>query len=156
MSYVDDILMKDEQVVAKAKVTKLVLIGAWIKGILLFWLLFIPTIRAIKLTIIISKIELALTNQRLVGRVGVVGRQIMDSKLDKVQTVQIRETFWGRIFGYANIAVSTAGTGGSEYIYLGIARATEFKQKIMSQIDEYDEYKVRKQAEALAGAINKQ
>lgn len=29
-------------------------------------------------------------------------------------------------------------------------------KKIMTQIDEYDEYKVRKQAEALAGAINKQ
>ena len=43
--------------------------------------------QAIILTIIVTKIELALTNQRLVGRVGVVSRQIMDSKLDKVQTV---------------------------------------------------------------------
>ena len=153
MSYVDGVLQRDEKVVEKAKVTKLVLVGAWIKGILLCWLLFIPTIRAIKLTIVISKIELALTNQRLVGRVGVVGRQIMDSKLDKVQTVQIQETFWGRIFKYANIKVSTAGTGGNEYVYLGIARANEFKQKIMNQIDEYEDYKVKKQAEALAGAM---
>ncbi len=111
MSYVDGILQKDEEVVAKAKVTKLVLIGVWLKGILLCWLFLIPTITAIKQTIAVSKIELALTNQRLVGRVGAVGRKIMDSKLDKVQTVQIRETFWGRIFGYANISVSTAGTG---------------------------------------------
>ncbi len=153
MSYVDEILQKDEEVVAKAKVTKLSLIGVWVKGVLLCWLFLIPTIKAIKQTIVVSKIELALTNQRLVGRVGVVGRQIMDSKLDKVQTVQIRETFWGRIFGYANIAVSTAGTGGSEYVYIGIARAQEFKQKIMSQIDEYEEFKVRKQAEALASAM---
>lgn len=153
MSYVDGILQKGEEVVVKAKVTKVVLIGAWIKGILLCWLLFIPTIKAIKLTITISKIELALTNQRLVGRVGVIGRKIMDSKLDKVQTVQIRETFWGRVFGFANIAVSTAGTGGSEYVYFGIARAQEFKQKIMSQIDEYEEFKIKKQVEALAGAM---
>lgn len=113
MSYVDGILQKDEEVVAKAKVTKLVLIGVWLKGILLCWLFLIPTITAIVQTIAISKIELALTNQRLVGRVGVIRRQIMDSKLDKIQTVQIRETFWERIFGFANISVSTAGTGVS-------------------------------------------
>lgn len=153
MSYVDGILQKDEEVVAKAKVTKLVLIGAWIKGILLCCLFFIPTIKAIVLTIVVSKIELALTNQRLVGRVGVIRRQIMDSKLDKIQTVQIRETFWGRIFGFANIAVSTAGTAKNEYVYFAIARAQEFKQKIMSQIDEYEDFKVKKQAEALAGAM---
>lgn len=111
MSYVDGILQKDGEVIAKAKVTKLVLIGVWLKGILLCWLFLIPTITAIMQTIAISKIELALTNQRLVGRVGVIRRQIMDSKLDKIQTVQIRETFWERIFGFANISVSTAGTG---------------------------------------------
>ena len=77
----------------------------------------------------------------------------MDSKLDKIQTVQIRETFWGRIFGFANVTVSTAGTGENEYAYFGIARAQEFKQKIMSQIDEYEDFKVKKQAEALAGAM---
>ncbi len=150
MSYVDGILQRDEQVVEKAKVTKLVLVGAWIKGILLMWLLFIPTIKAIKLTVSVSKIELALTTQRLVGKVGVVARQAMDAKLDKVQTVKIEETFWGRIFGYATVVVTTAG---SDYIFQAIARANDFKKKVMNQIDEYEEYKVKKQAEALAGAM---
>ena len=150
MSYVDGILQRDEQVVEKAKVTKLVLVGAWIKGILLCWLLFIPTIKAIKLTVSVSKIELALTTQRLVGKVGVVARQAMDAKLDKVQTVKIEETFWGRIFGYATVVVTTAG---SDYIFQAIAHANEFKKKVMNQIDEYEEYKVKKQAEALAGAM---
>ena len=150
MSYVDGILQRDEQVVEKAKVTKLVLVGAWIKGILLIWLLFIPTIKAIKLTIAVSKIELALTTQRLVGKVGIVARQSMDAKLDKVQTVKIEETFWGRIFGYATVVVTTAG---ADYAFRAIAHANEFKKKIMSQIDEYEDYKVKKQAQALAGAM---
>lgn len=152
MSYVDSVLQRNESVVEKAKVTKLVLVGAWIKGILLMWLLFIPTIKAIKLTIAVSKIELALTTQRLVGKVGIVARQAMDAKLDKVQTVKIAETFWGRIFGYATVVVTTAG---SDYAFQAIAHANEFKSKIMNQIDEYEEYKVKKQAEALAGAMNK-
>ena len=152
MSYVDSVLLKNESVVEKAKVTKLVLVGAWIKGILLCWLLLIPTIKAIKLTIAVSKIELALTTQRLVGKVGIVSRQAMDTKLDKVQTVKIAETFWGRIFGYGTIIVTTAG---SDYTFQAITHANEFKSKIMNQIDEYEEYKVKKQAEALAGAMNK-
>lgn len=150
MSYVDGILQRDEKVVEKAKVTKLVLVGAWIKGILLMWLLFIPTIKAIKLTISVSKIELALTTQRLVGKVGIVARQAMDAKLDKVQTVKIEETFWGRIFGYATVVVTTSG---SNYAFQAIVHANEFKNKIMNEIDEYEDYKVKKQAQALAGAM---
>ena len=150
MSYVDDILQRNERLVEKAKVTKLILVGAWIKGILLCWLLFIPTIKAIILTIAVSKIELALTDQRLVGKVGIVARQAMDAKLDKVQTVKIAETFWGRIFGYATVIVTTAG---ADYAFQAIAHANEFKSKIMNQIDEYENLKVQKQAQALANVM---
>lgn len=152
MSYVDGLLMRDEAVVQKAKVTNLVLVGAWIKGIFLCWLLFIPTIKAIKFTIQVKKIELALTNQRVVGRVGVVARQAMDAKLDKIQTVKIEETFWGRIFKFATVTVTTAG---ADYVFYGIAKANDFKQAIMNQIDEYDDFKVNKQAQAIAGAMKK-
>ena len=150
MAYVDGVLVRGEEVVAIAKITKLVLIGAWIKGILLFWLLFIPTIKAIKTTIAVNKTELALTNQRLVGRKGIVARDLMDSKLDKVQTVRVEETFWGRIFKYANLVINTAG---GTFMFLGIARANEFKQKVMNQIDEYEDLKNNKRANALAGAM---
>ncbi len=155
MSYVDTILTKDEVVIEKAKVTKTVLIGPWIIGILFCWLFFIPTIKAIILTIRVSKIELALTNQRIVGSVGVVARSAMDAKLDKVQTVRVSETFWGRIFNYATVAITTAGTGGNDYLFIGIARANDFKQKVNNQIDVYEEAKVQKQAQALANAMNK-
>ena len=150
MSYVDGVLGRGEEVIARAKVTKLVLVGAWIKGILLFWLLLIPTIKAIITTIAVNKTELSLTNQRLVGRKGIVARDIMDTKLDKVQTVSVNETFWGRIFKYANVSVTTAG---GTFYFLGIARANDFKKKVMNQIDEYEDLKNNKKAQALAGAM---
>lgn len=152
MSYVDGILVKDEVVLEKAKITKLYLVGAWIKGFFLCWLLFIPTIKAIKKTIVFRKMELALTNQRLVGRTGVVSREVMDVKLDKVSTVRIKESFWGRIFKFADIVVST---GGEDMEFLGIKNANVFKNKVMNAIEEYENYKINKQAQALAGAINK-
>ena len=152
MSYVDNILVRGEVIKEKAKVTKLLLVGAWIKGILLCWLLFIPTIKAIKLTITISKIELTLTSQRVIGRVGVVSRDIMDAKLDKVATVKIEESFWGRIFKFANVIIST---GGDNFVFRGIKNANSFKNKVMNEIEEYEAYKINKQAQALAGAINK-
>ena len=149
MSYVDGILGQDEQIIAKAKVRKIVLLGAWIKGILLFFLL-IPLIDAIKFTISIMKIELALTNKRLVGKVGIIARQIMDSKLNKIQSIKIEETFFGRLFGYATVVVVTAGT---HYEFQAIASANEFKNKVMNQIEEFDNCRIQKQAQALAGAI---
>ena len=150
MAYVDGVLARGEEVIERAKVTKLVLVGAWIKGILLCWLLFIPTIKAIKRTIEVNKTELALTNQRLVGRKGIVARDLMDSKLDKVQTINVNETFWGRLFKYADLSISTAGTN---FLFYGIKRANEFKQKVMNQIDEYEDSKNNKRAQALAGAM---
>jgi len=74
----------------------------------------------------------------------------MDSRLDKVQTVSINETFWGRIFHYANVHVTTAG---ANFLFLGIAHANEFKQKVMNQIDEYENAQSDKKAKALADAM---
>lgn len=150
MSYVDGILERDEQIIKKAKIKKIVLLGVWIKGILLFWLI-LPLIDAVKSTLSIFMVELVLTNKRLVGKVGIIAREVMDSKLDKVQSVKINETFFGRLFGYAKVVVVTAGT---TYDFEAVAHANEFKNKVMNQIEEYDNYRIQKQAQALAGAVN--
>ena len=44
-------------------------------------------------------------------------REAMDAKLDKVQTIKIEETFWGRIFHFCTVVVTTAG---SDYRFFGI------------------------------------
>ena len=47
--YVENNLNKNEVIVQKAKLNGLMLLSAWLKGILLCWLLLIPTIKAIEI-----------------------------------------------------------------------------------------------------------
>lgn len=152
MSYSDNCLTNGEVIIEKARVTGKFLIGAWIKGILLCFLLLIPTIKAIIKTIRLKNIELALTNKRLIGKVGVVAREAMDTKLDKVQNVKIVESFWGRIFHFCTVVVTTAG---QDYNFVGIKDGNKFKATVMNQIEQYEEDKVRAQAEAIAKAVSK-
>lgn len=59
--FVENNLIKNEKIVKECKPTMLFLIPKWIFGILFFWLLLIPLIKAIIATVQVCNIELALT-----------------------------------------------------------------------------------------------
>ena len=140
MSYVEETLDKNEVLVKKAERNKLSLVGVWLKGILLCWLLFIPTIKALIQTISFSQFELAVTNKRVVGRAGLFKTQTLDVPLNKIQTVFVEETFFGKIFNYSRIEIRTGGEG-FEFDYVKSGEA--FKRMIMVQIDKYEKEYVK-------------
>ena len=80
--YVESNLGKNETIVKKAELNGLFLLGAWIKGILLCWLLFIPTIKAIAATVRFCHIELGITIKRIIGKVGVANTKALDAPLN--------------------------------------------------------------------------
>ena len=92
MGYTEKNLSKNEVVVKVAERNGLFLLGTWIKGVLFFWLLLIPLIKAIIKTIQFTHVELALTNKRLVGKIGVLNTDAMDSPLNKIQNVAVTQT----------------------------------------------------------------
>lgn len=53
-----------------------------------------------------------LTNLRLIKERGIIGKRIMSIWLDKVQDVTCKFGIWGRIFGFGDIEVQSAGTYG--------------------------------------------
>jgi uncharacterized membrane protein YdbT with pleckstrin-like domain len=53
--------------------------------------------------------EQAVTNQRVVFKKGIISRHSDEMRLNSVETVEIRQTIWGRIFGYATIVVTGRG-----------------------------------------------
>lgn len=156
MSYVEKNLSKNEVIVKMADRNALFLIGTWIKGILLCWLLFIPLIKAIAATIRFLKVELAITNKRVVGKVGVFNTKTLDAPLNKIQNVAENQKFFGKIFNYSTITISTAaGTFEFDCIKSG----AKFKNMILAQVDQYEEDRIKQQAnemaQAMANAINK-
>ena len=46
-------------------------------------------------------IEQAVTNKRVVFKKGIISRHSEEMRLGSVETVEIRQSIWGRIFGYA-------------------------------------------------------
>ena len=55
--------------------------------------------------------ELAVTDHRIIYKTGVFSRHTMEMNRTKVESVDVDQSFFGRIFGYGTILVR--GTGGS-------------------------------------------
>ena len=154
--YVESNLGKNEVLVKKAELNGLFLLSAWIVGILFFWLLFIPTIKAIIATVRFSHIELAITNKRCIGKVGVANTSSLDAPLNKVQNVSVSQTLGGKIFNYSTVQIDTAA---GKFVFGAIKNGEAFKGMLMSQIDQFEEDRIKQQADqmarAMAGVIGK-
>ena len=177
MAYLESNLGRDEQIISKAEVNILASVPNFIIGgffvlaalIMSFPMLFdgdsdvvsvaficlfigliiaaiiiLPTFLLIKLT------ELGLTNKKIMGKYGVINTKVMDSPINKINSISVEQGLGGKIFGYAKIVISTS-SGGYNFNY--IKNADSFRCAVMEQIDLFDEERVRKQAEQLAGAI---
>jgi uncharacterized membrane protein YdbT with pleckstrin-like domain len=145
MGYVEDVLIKDEKVIATTKIHWMDLVV----GIIFFWLLLIPLLSALSRSL---STELAVTTSRVIGKTGLIRRHAIDSMLDKVSNVRIDQGLLGRIFNYGSVEITTAG---DSVMFSGIAKPNVFKAAVINQMDSYSKEKVQEQAEAIAKAMKK-
>lgn len=150
MGYVESNLGKNEKIIKKVDKNGLALVPTWLGGILFFWLLLIPLIKAIVKTVQFKHSELAVTNKRIMGKVGVVNTDALDAPLNKVQNVGVTQPFWGKIFNYSTITVSTAV---NKYVFRFIKNGNQFKNIVVAQIDQYEEDRIKQQADEMAKSM---
>jgi uncharacterized membrane protein YdbT with pleckstrin-like domain len=55
--------------------------------------------------------ELSVTNHRVIYKTGFIRRHTVEMNMDKVETVNIDQSIWGRILGYGTIHVLGTGQG---------------------------------------------
>ena len=162
MSYLESNLSKEENIISKGEVSFLPIIpsavicfiilicgiaggfGGFIVALIIAAVIILPKFFGIKNT------ELGLTNKKIMGKYGIINTKVMDSPLNKVNSVTVEQGLGGKIFGYGKIVISTS-SGGYNFNY--IKSADSFRSAVMEQIDIAEEEKIRKQAEQLAGAI---
>ena len=117
MGYVEDNLMAGEQVVHRAR---------------LHWTTFV-SLKAL-LTLFIAPLvaratsEFAVTNRRVIIKVGLVSRKTVELNLEKVESIGVDQTVLGRILGYGSIVV--VGTGGTREPFRGIADPMAFRRAV--------------------------
>ena len=77
--------------------------------------------------------EMAVTNHRVIIKVGLVGRRTIEMLLSKIESIEVKETATGRMLGYGTIVV--IGTGGTPEPFHQVAHPLEFRSKVQQQIE---------------------
>ena len=125
---VNNVLQNGETVVERFKLHPMRLILRWIWGILGFWLLLIPTIKAIRLSIYYATTELVLTNKKVIEKYGLVSIHCDEMGLDKIENITVNCSFWGRIFGYGNVCIQ--GTNRNNINFCGVRKPEVVRKTI--------------------------
>ena len=103
-------------------------------------------------------INLAVTNKRVIGKVGILRINTLDIPIGKVDYVQVKAGVFGNIFHYYSLRVMSAGGGGydsrrAKDRFVGISNAQEFKNTVTAAIERHAEEARRAQAEEIAIAM---
>ena len=73
--------------------------------------------------------RLYLTNQRLIKERGIIGKRFMAIGLDKIQNITCSFGILGRIFGFGNLIIESAGTYG-RMVFEGRPKPKKIKWRI--------------------------
>jgi hypothetical protein len=77
--------------------------------------------------------EMAVTDRRVIVKVGVAARRTFEILLSKVESIGVEESVMGRMLGYGTVVVR--GTGGTPESFDKIAHPLEFRTQVEEQID---------------------
>jgi uncharacterized membrane protein YdbT with pleckstrin-like domain len=103
--------------------------GGWIAGsvlsVIAFVLLLPPWIKS-------SSSEFAVTNKRVLIKIGLVRRHSLELLLQKVEGIGVDQGILGRIFGYGTITV--AGVGGTKEAFRMISNPLEFRRQVQTSL----------------------
>jgi uncharacterized membrane protein YdbT with pleckstrin-like domain len=64
-----------------------------------------------QLMIVKATTEIAITNNRLVYKRGLIARQVGEISIDRIEGVNVLQTVFGRIFNYGRLAIRGMGVG---------------------------------------------
>lgn len=145
MSYVDKTLTPDERVVFRTRLSTVMFVwpillgiaGAllllppfpaihWLGGLLLLVALISGLLRYVSFT----SSEFAVTDKRVIIKVGVLRRRTLELQRSKVEAISVNQSIGGRIFGYGDIVVT--GTGGTHEAFHRIGAPLEFSRAVQA------------------------
>ena len=72
--------------------------------------------------------EFAVTNKRVVIKIGVFTTRSLELLPSKVEGVAVEQNLWGKLFGFGDIVVT--GSGGTKEAFAGIQSPFEFRRAI--------------------------
>ncbi len=148
MGYIEESLMQGEQVVYEARFHYFMYWRSALLTIVALALPFIPIGDTLKWRLIFAVVLLflagiwylvvskgkkyVLTNKRVIEKHGIIQRSSKELMLRKCESVEVRQSVAGRLFGYGTVIVTT---GEDTNAYDFIMSPVRFSTKINEQID---------------------
>ena len=149
MSYIQDNLMADEEVVRITRLHPVVLLvpamtTSFMAGcismvndniVLLCGALLLLALAAFRLVdrlIYFFTSEFGVTSKRVLGKTGFIRRRSLDIVLAKVEAIRLNQNIIGRLLNYGHVEVT--GTGGTEEVLHYIPDPLEFRNSIEEQL----------------------
>jgi uncharacterized membrane protein YdbT with pleckstrin-like domain len=144
MSYIDDNLLNGEDVVYRATLHPIIFAPATavvVLGILVALAysqtigLVVGVIGVVMGTVALIRYntsEFAVTNRRVIIKVGALGRRSLDVELNRVEGIDVEQSAFGRFFDYGTIGVR--GVGGTEESFPAIAAPLAFRKHVQEML----------------------
>jgi hypothetical protein len=155
MGYVEDHLLPGEQVVYTGHLHKMAYIGPALMALLFivagglalnkglstwaivaFGAALVPLVWAY---INYTSSEFAVTNKRVVIKVGFIQRRTLETMLGKVEGIGVDQSLFGRLLDYGTLTVT--GTGGTKEPFHKIAGPLEFRRQVQGQVSAAEDFR---------------
>lgn len=153
MSFIEKNLLENEAVIYRAHVHWIIFLNAFLYLLLsvvacafnlrqaepsqFLWAicllsLLLTLIAAISSYIHYKTSEFAITNKRVLIKVGFIRRHSLEVLLHKVEGIGVNQSILGRILGFGTITVT--GTGGTKETFDRIASPLEFRKQVQANL----------------------
>ena len=109
---------------------------------------FIPLIKQLLINV---TTHLAITNKRIVGKVGILRVDTIDFPIEKVDNVTYNAGIFGNLFKYYTLQIT--GTSGDKKELKMVANAQAFKNAVSEAIERHAEEARKAQAAEIAAAM---
>jgi uncharacterized membrane protein YdbT with pleckstrin-like domain len=145
VSYIDENLLSDEQVVYRARLHPIIFARAVLVLIVGVVLLFFPGLTQARTVVLVIGVlmlippfvsyqttELGVTNKRVIVKTGLIRRRTIELLLRQVEAISVDQSLLGRLLGYGSITLT--GTGGVREVFHQVRDPLELRRRIHGQV----------------------
>jgi len=133
-SYIDGALIKDEVIRHEGHISLWSLAHFILIGVVLLPFYGLGVLFLVAAFIRYKTTELAFTNKRVIAKFGFISRQTVELYVHKVESIQVHQGIFGRIFNYGSLVIS--GAGNPQAPIPGISNPMLFRRLFMEMQDQ--------------------
>jgi uncharacterized membrane protein YdbT with pleckstrin-like domain len=132
-SYVDGVLISDERVMYRARISLWSLWLPILLGVITLPLFGVGLLFWLWAWITYATTELAITNKRVIAKTGLIQRRTIEMFLEKIESIQVDQSVLGRLFDFGSVIIS--GTGVHSAPFRNISDPLALRKNFMMAAD---------------------